>query len=671
MALTRCPACGAEVSDQANNCIKCGNPIRKPNPGETSSLVVYGYNQWFLTKPFIEIYLDGKYAGSVTYRSRSKDYPITQPTTVELKWGAASTSVVVTPGRRNEIHLTIDRISSRLLANLVIPQPSRAKPTVNSNFIMAIEEIFQTADGNAVVTGTIKRGVIHRNDAVSINDAIYTVTAIDKLPHRIEFAGEGMRVGLHLPTTNLDAFKPGDVVTDFTGPKRSTFVCDVCKLELPIAYRHAGNTCAECVRTGRAGNRAAAPDPHTVPEKYLSDLREYAIRLLPTGTSDVTTQRAMFRMVGAVIPVMENLLSAEILQVFATNSLGSLSAPQLQGMIAANTNQLLSMFNKEKIAEKIRRDNTEILIRCWIVLTLYCDLLSPENKTELTGYAELIAAEIYNRKFPIPAQKEASPAPAREQTNVPVRFDGNHIFIRSDAFVAGITKNPVVTQFTSCAILPLSEKTPVITLYEDGEKRRTYRLQTENGEDFTGKYFHLSVRLGIHGQPAVPVALIDGFVSDTPEERRMTPNDIGYRMEVHFLTCGGEAGRQRYEMLRGQDLPMKALKYQGYTTPANVRLIGICPDCGNSFAFHSYAFYIGQNDVAYSDDGLDCCEIPGNAPGQSAQIYQVEGKVFRYYNSFNCPHCGAPYIDYKKYPQSKVFGVSGCVHLGRKPYRAN
>lgn len=39
--------------------------------------------------------------------------------------------------------------------------------------------------------------------------------------------------------------------------------------------------------------------------------------------------------------------------------------------------------------------------------------------------------------------------------------------------------------------------------------------------------------------------------------------------------------------------------------------------------------------------------------------------------SFFGPHCGTPYIDYRKYPQNKVFGVSGCVHLGHKYIRKN
>ena len=96
----------------------------------------------------------------------------------------------------------------------------------------------------------------------------------------------------------------------------------------------------------------------------------------------------------------------------------------------------------------------------------------------------------------------------------------------------------------------------------------------------------------------------------------------------------------------------------------------VCPDCGKSFCFHGYAFYMMQSDVAYSDDGLDCCEIQAYDIDKDTWTYETEGKVFRYYNSFNCPHCGTPYIDYKKHPENKVFGVSGCVLLGKKHYQA-
>ena len=148
----------------------------------------------------------------------------------------------------------------------------------------------------------------------------------------------------------------------------------------------------------------------------------------------------------------------------------------------------------------------------------------------------------------------------------------------------------------------------------------------------------------------------------------MSREDVGYRMEGHFLACGGADAVRRYEMNRGKDLPMKGLKYPGYTTPSNIRLVGICPDCQRSFTFHGYAFYMMQSDVAYSDDGLDVCVIDEYNIEKESWSYEVDGKRFRYYNSFCCPHCGSAYIDYRADPGQKVFGVSGCVHIGRTYY---
>ena len=286
-----------------------------------------------------------------------------------------------------------------------------------------------------------------------------------------------------------------------------------------------------------------------------------------------------------------------------------------------------------------------------------------ENKKIATAYIETLI----RRSFGTPDQlKLAQPIPLYKPVDIK---DGNAIYVDSVALMMHLKKHPQRPVYEFCGVIPLREKEPRIFLYEDNVKTKEYLLQVQGDEDFSGKYFHVSIRLWIQGNPAVPIAQIDGFVSDTPEERKITLNDIGYRMEVHFLACGGEIGKCRYEMNRGQDLPMKALKYQGYTTPSNIRLVGVCPDCGKSFCFHGYAFYMAQSDVAYSDEGLDCCEIQAYDIDKDTWTYETDGKCFRYYNSFNCPHCGTPYIDYKKHPENKVFGVSGCVLLGRKHYQ--
>ena len=559
---------------------------------------------------------------------------------------------------------------------MAIVQQTAGRSPEEYDFEMTVEDVFLIKNHGVVLTGKIKRGVIHRNDIVTVNNTEYTVTLIDAPPNKVEYAKEGANVGIHLSTMEAGLFKHGDVVTSKCFEEKiatNTFICDSCKKEFAIKYRHKGNICVECAKSKKSPDKAAVSPFNienanqivqsfgtTVPDEYIKNLKKYAVQFIPGPIDDVSTQRKMIGMVKPIFPIEEFMLGMQIQSVLESNSLGELSSIQLQGWIAANIDKWLGGFKKEAMLTKIRQEDTDVLLRCWIVLTFYCDILKTEYSVNLKEYYMIILTEIYNRGYQIPTKEEI----------VPVQFVDSDIHIDSNKFIAWKRANPAAPQIEVSGSIPLTEKTPTISLYEDEIKTRDYCLQTEEDENFTGKYFLISVRLGVLGNPAVPVAQIDGFVSDTPNERRMTMDDVGYRMEGHFLACGGEAGKQRYEMNRGQDLPMKALKYQGYTTPSNVRLIGVCPDCGKSFTFRGYAFYMGQSDVAYSDDGLDCCEIQAYDIDKDTWSYETDGKTFRYYNSFNCPHCGTPYIDYKKYPENKVFGVSGCVHLGRKPYRA-
>lgn len=251
----------------------------------------------------------------------------------------------------------------------------------------------------------------------------------------------------------------------------------------------------------------------------------------------------------------------------------------------------------------------------------------------------------------------------------PVVVKEQRIHIYSFELIKWCRQN-ATQRYELTGVIPLTERTPVITLFDDGEKVREYCLQTKGDEDFTGKYFHYSVRLTLPDLPMLPIAQIDGFISDTPEKREFTQDDIGYRMEGYYLSFLGKPAEEAYATMRGADLPAKGLRYPGYTTPSNIRLIGICPECKKSFCFHSFAFYMGQNDVAYSDDGLYCCSIADCNINPDTWSYEEDGKTFRYYNSFRCPHCGEAYIDYTNHHDRKVFGVSGCVHLGDQHFNA-
>lgn len=394
-------------------------------------------------------------------------------------------------------------------------------------------------------------------------------------------------------------------------------------------------------------------------KEFMGKYGSYISPRIPKNIENAEIQRKMLKELERAIPTVLTLMRDVQLQnkLYVEGKLEQVIIAE----IAVKVDKLIQAANLEKAENDWNALSNDQLLDAFLLLDFYSYCMKSEATVHIRNAQERIGLALQARLSQAAQKTAADP--------VPVRLEGGNIHIDPAGFMLWLIKNGTSRMYEFRGAIPLTEKTPVISLYDGAKKTRDYCLQTEESEDFTGKYFHTSVRLGLHGDPSVPYAQIDGFVSDTPEERNMTLNDVGYRMEVYFF-LSDPVGELRYEVIRGEDLAAKALKYPGYTTPSNVRLIGICPDCGKSFAFHSYAFYMMQADVAYSDDGLDCCKIEAPDIDKDAWAYETDGKTFRYYNSFSCPHCGSPYINYNKYRQNKVFGVSGCVHIGRKVYSA-
>lgn len=118
MAIIQCPECGQSVSDKAKNCIHCGCPLERTIQKSNGTLVVYGYTGWFLVKPKLKIYLNGKYIGDVSHKAKTKEISITGPTNVEIKCGVRSTSVRLYPDKHNEIYTEFDKNTGSILAEL-------------------------------------------------------------------------------------------------------------------------------------------------------------------------------------------------------------------------------------------------------------------------------------------------------------------------------------------------------------------------------------------------------------------------------------------------------------------------------------------------------------------------------------------------------------------------
>ena len=364
--------------------------------------------------------------------------------------------------------------------------------------------------------------------------------------------------------------------------------------------------------------------------------------------------------IGQVLPIDESLLSGESREYFGGERFPNVrEAVRLESLLSVQLNFLCITINKDALSERIMHLPDDQLSAAYLALRSFIDVAPQSDKPELLlMYCDMIAQALQAHGSKVP-----EPQPQ------PVRIQGQSILIDMNAVILWKNANPSEQYYAFYDAVHLTGREPVLKLYENGFPAGEYCLQAEGDESFDGKYFQLSVRIAPLGETRSLGVQIDGFFSDTPDSREMTSDDIGYRIQTHFLPYNA-AHEKSAQTIADKDLVMKGLKVPGYTTPTNVRMIGVCAKCGRSFAFHAYSFYMAQQDVAYSDEGLDVCVISDPQIDKGSWSYTEDGKVFRYYNSFNCPHCKAPYIDYKSYPNMKQFGVCGCVLLNRKAYYA-
>ena len=403
-------------------------------------------------------------------------------------------------------------------------------------------------------------------------------------------------------------------------------------------------------------------NPAAVPKEYAAGLIKYSKRYVPENITELKTQKEMLQSINCVFPfeAMLTVTDKKIASTFESDSFDDQTDPMDFLAYTANyVNIIAEEFIKKNLSEFIHEEKKGSLMRCLGVISLYCCILDAKHKNALEKIRAELISEIYARNFVIPKSSSAAP----------VKIKDLEIHIDSKTLLERMKDPNNEGPYELIDVISIPVNNPVLSVYEDGVKTREYCLQTEK-EDFTGKFFHIDIRIVMYGEPPLLGLQIDGFISDTQEIRKMERDDIGYRMEAFFLSCGGSKAKEINDSIAGQDLVAKGLKYPGFTTPSNIRLIGICSECKKSFVFYGHAFYMGQNDVAYSDDGLDCCVISDLDIDKDTWKYETDGKTFRYYNSFRCPHCGTPYIDYQKHHENKVFGVSGCVLLGRQAYNA-
>jgi len=115
---------------------------------------------------------------------------------------------------------------------------------------------------------------------------------------------------------------------------------------------------------------------------------------------------------------------------------------------------------------------------------------------------------------------------------------------------------------------------------------------------------------------------------------------------------------------------MRGLHFGGTVIPAGVRIVCVCDRCNLSFTLQHFHAGFSEVQYFYSEDGSETLIVPygaiENMPRQLQQVIdpdllrEVEAELpaplhgkgeFGYYNSFPCPHCHAPFIDFEKNKQ--------------------
>lgn len=254
-------------------------------------------------------------------------------------------------------------------------------------------------------------------------------------------------------------------------------------------------------------------------------------------------------------------------------------------------------------------------------------------------------------------------------------ISGNNVFIKNKG------KNTDTVSEVDW-VFPLHEREPELLVHEDGNLIRIYQIQTiTSNPDLNGQFLHSSIRILPNS-----AVMIDGIISRS-KSNPLTWTDPGYeavRLQPFYLS--NKKGEN--DKLVGLGLFMRGLHFSGTVTPPGVRSICICDRCNLSFTLQHFHSGFSEVQYFYSDDGKETLTVPygtiENLPHQLQEaidpkmLEKVEAALpaplygkgnFRYYNSFLCPHCQAPFIDFEKNKEIRPGEYYGNTFINIQPMR--
>lgn len=146
---------------------------------------------------------------------------------------------------------------------------------------------------------------------------------------------------------------------------------------------------------------------------------------------------------------------------------------------------------------------------------------------------------------------------------------------------------------------------------------------------------------------------------------------VGIRLQPFFLP-GSTASNSE---LKGRGLFARGLHFSGTVTRGNTVLSCECDECHRSFLIRSYHSGFSNAGYFYSESGRYTLVVSSAIPGAPAALSEPDpvalaaledrlprapdGTSFSYLNPFRCPHCAAPYIDFRADPnlrKSEYYG---------------
>lgn len=193
---------------------------------------------------------------------------------------------------------------------------------------------------------------------------------------------------------------------------------------------------------------------------------------------------------------------------------------------------------------------------------------------------------------------------------------------------------------------------------------------------FFSGWFHFSIRVHENKVCQADCAITDDEIYD--KNAFSIGKAKGIRFQPFFIA--GAIGNN--SVFAGKGLFERGLHFRGNITHGAISLSCECEHCRKSFIINSFHAGFSKLGYFYSDSGAYTLTVDDHLPGSpvvlttpnESELIDLESKLplapdgtrFKYTNSFRCPHCKNPYIDFIANPEARVAEYYGNYFPGNE-----